>query len=652
LNDKKTWQCYYYDLSIPVLPMHIFRLIAMGSWPCSAWPAGTPAITDMNLMPPEIKAGGADLLYGTGPWILTNGSLGNMYKFLPYVAGTTYGPAGHTVTETNSYFAYVPPGVYDLAAVSLNPTQRLVLPGAAINITVQVQNQGTTSETSNLTLYAGTTLLGARSTGVLPPPLNSTGLATFVFFWDTTSSAPGSYDLKAIVSPVKYETDLSDNTLVNGTVIIAATTPTGSHVTVAPAPNTQVTFTQTTTAGVTTLNVTQPSSSTLTAAANSVFVDIKTNATYSGNVTLQFAYNPAGLTLEDEKAMRMWLWNATSSTWRDITTYVNTTSNIVYGVSPHLSMFGITCTLGLTGSNGYQIPTTVGTPASPPSLPDYLADLAYFDIQATAQYASPVTVRLAYDPSTITQQQVESLQMWVWDGAKWVDITSRVDTINSVIYGVSSHLSMFGITALNPEAATGVTPTAGMAGITGYKLAFKETVCTPFSLSATIDYYWSFSVEKWSGTQWVASGIGGSTASVTGYSIAALSTVDLPCSAYVVSPSSVAWGDWLRVSFTFHWTYSGTDYSVDYVVKLHVHPGDIAGAALVFPYLGADGIINLLDLNHISFNWNKPVSWTGTFNPLDSPHLGDINGDGIINLLDLNNISLKWGRTWTNAPPS
>jgi hypothetical protein len=53
-------------------------------------------------------------------------------------------------------------------------------------------------------------------------------------------------------------------------------------------------------------------------------------------------------------------------------------------------------------------------------------------------------------------------------------------------------------------------------------------------------------------------------------------------------------------------------------------PGDING----------DGVINLLDLNYISFNWQKTVP--------PAPACADLNGDKIINLLDLNYISLYW----------
>jgi parallel beta-helix repeat protein len=191
----------------------------------------------------------------------------------------------------------------------------------------------------------------------------------------------------------------------------------------------------------------------------------------------------------------------------------------------------------------------------------------------------------------------------------------------------------------------------GRVGITGYKLLFKETISNYLSSPATTDYYWNFTLDKWDGTHWVSMGISDSTVPVVNYVIPALITVELPYGVYLISPSAVSWGNWLKVSYDFHWTFSNTNYSASYSIKLHVHQGDIGGAAMTFPYLGADRIVNLLDLNPISFNWNKPVSWTDTINPLDTLHRADINRDGIINLLDLNLISFNWNKMWTNAPP-
>jgi hypothetical protein len=193
--------------------------------------------------------------------------------------------------------------------------------------------------------------------------------------------------------------------------------------------------------------------------------------------------------------------------------------------------------------------------------------------------------------------------------------------------------------------------TAGVVGITGYKLAFEEAMTNSLDSSATIDYYWSFSVDKWNGTRWISTGISGSSTSVTGYTLPALTTVDLPYYVYVLNSSSAKWGDWLAVIFTFHWTYGGSSYSTSYTAELNVHPGDIAGATpITFPYLGADNVCNLLDVTPISLNWLAKVP-PGT-DPTSTLARADINGDGVVNLLDVTIISLNWLAKWTIAPPA
>ena len=192
-------------------------------------------------------------------------------------------------------------------------------------------------------------------------------------------------------------------------------------------------------------------------------------------------------------------------------------------------------------------------------------------------------------------------------------------------------------------------PVAAAVGITGYKLVFNETMKNWLNTPVTINYYWDFTADKWNGTQWVASDINGST-TFNGYSIPALATVNLPCNVYVLNPSTVAWGDWLRISFTFHWSYSSTTNSVTHPsTKLHVHPADIAGVTPVaFPYLGADGAVGTKDLQVLGVEWTLNV---GGADPLSNLARADMNGDGKVGTKDLQILGFNWGRSWTNSPP-
>jgi len=180
--------------------------------------------------------------------------------------------------------------------------------------------------------------------------------------------------------------------------------------------------------------------------------DIKTTANYTGNVTIQFKYDSQGLSLEDEQNMKIWLWNETSGNWVDITTYVDTTNDVVYGVAPHLSIFGITNDLTLEGNMSLEGEIITRLPAMPPEPPSGLVALKYYEIVTTKSYTPPITIRLAYDDAAMSLVEEIFMRMWVWNetSTSWVDITARVDTKNNVIYGLASHLSIFGITSLKP----------------------------------------------------------------------------------------------------------------------------------------------------------------------------------------------------------
>jgi len=193
-------------------------------------------------------------------------------------------------------------------------------------------------------------------------------------------------------------------------------------------------------------------------------------------------------------------------------------------------------------------------------------------------------------------------------------------------------------------------PIGGLIGITGYKLVFEQIVNNSFSSPANINYYWSFNADKWNGTQWIAGGISGSTVLVSGYLIPANMTVDLPYNVYVLNSSAVNWGEWLKISYTFYWTYNSINYSVVYIAKLNVHPGDVGGAASVtFPYLGAVGSTTGVDLHLLAHHWLEAVP-PGT-SPISDFARADINGDGVINGLDLHMLARDWLQTWTNTPP-
>jgi len=115
------------------------------------------------------------------------------------------------------------------------------------------------------------------------------------------------------------------------------------------------------------------------------------------------------------------------------------------------------------------------------------------------------------------------------------------------------------------------------------------------------------------------------------------------------SPSAVVWNDWLRIDFAFHWTYSSLNYTAAYMAKLNVHPADIAGATVTFPYLGADGAVGPKDLHTLAVYWGQHVP-PGT-DPTSDLARADINGDGTVGPGDLRILGAEWNLVWTNTPP-
>jgi hypothetical protein len=385
-----------------------------------------------------------------------------------------------------------------------------------------------------------------------------------------------------------------------------AISTTGKNVSVAPSTCAQVTFANVTTTGALTMNVTQPSSNAtgLTTAANSVFVTFQTNATYHGNVTLSFRYNPAGLTLAEQEAIRIWLWNTTSNAWRDITTHVNTTTDTVYGVSPHLSCFGITCTLSLLGSNGQTIQTVIQTPSSPPlGLPIGLEAIGYYNITAIAQYSKPVTIQLAYNASAISPQQAQFLQMWLWNTSsnEWVEIPTRVDTTNCLVYGLSPHLSCFGITCQQPFPAG---------------VAMEGASCSKTIVGQGYNVIINLQIQNQ----------GTSTQSFTVFVYANSTAV------YSEQISNLAPQKVTNVTFEFTASLNYGNYSVSACsqpikwVKVTI-PGDVNG----------DGVVNIRDGALIGEYWGMTVP--------PAPANVDVGGYGVINIRDGAIIGAHWGQS-------
>jgi parallel beta-helix repeat protein len=158
----------------------------------------------------------------------------NKTAIIVFVDDIEITPPPFPIITTNSthYFIYfefiqstheitIKYGIVDIAINNVAPCKRVVGEGYTLNINVIIQNQGDSEETFNVTAYYNETAIilpdGKNYTTITLTSLNSTALT---FIWNTTGVAKGNYTIKAHITPLPTETDTTDNTHVDGTVLV------------------------------------------------------------------------------------------------------------------------------------------------------------------------------------------------------------------------------------------------------------------------------------------------------------------------------------------------------------------------------------------------------------------------------------------------
>jgi parallel beta-helix repeat protein len=103
--------------------------------------------------------------------------------------------------------------VHDIAITDITPSKTVIGQQYSASIQVAVKNQGSFSETFNLSIYGNTSLIQTKTV-----TLSSLGSANITFNWNTAGWNKGAYTLNAYAQPVAGEVDTSDNSLTNGMV--------------------------------------------------------------------------------------------------------------------------------------------------------------------------------------------------------------------------------------------------------------------------------------------------------------------------------------------------------------------------------------------------------------------------------------------------
>jgi len=143
------------------------------------------------------------------------------YTFTAGTSGTfLYRCTIHPTMMYGTWKTNAPADVHDVAITSVSASPLTVTVGQAVTVTAVVANQGTVSDTTTVTAYAGAITIGSQTV-----TLAAGGSQTLTFSWDTTGVSVGSYLVKATASQVTGETDLSDNEMTDGTVTVQSPPP-------------------------------------------------------------------------------------------------------------------------------------------------------------------------------------------------------------------------------------------------------------------------------------------------------------------------------------------------------------------------------------------------------------------------------------------
>jgi len=106
--------------------------------------------------------------------------------------------------------------IHDLAVLDLTLSKTAVGQGYTLTINTTIENQGGFTETFNVTVHANSTALETQELVDLGP----TARTTASFKWNTTGSSYGNYSIMVYAWPAAGETDIADNTLTEGWVLV------------------------------------------------------------------------------------------------------------------------------------------------------------------------------------------------------------------------------------------------------------------------------------------------------------------------------------------------------------------------------------------------------------------------------------------------
>lgn len=105
---------------------------------------------------------------------------------------------------------------HDVGVWSMTSSKTVVCQNGTVNLNVNVFNWGNFTESFNVTVYANSAAINQTLMTV-----TSGNSSAITFTWDTTGFALGNYTLSACAEPVSSETNVANNNLTGGWVVVA-----------------------------------------------------------------------------------------------------------------------------------------------------------------------------------------------------------------------------------------------------------------------------------------------------------------------------------------------------------------------------------------------------------------------------------------------
>jgi hypothetical protein len=136
---------------------------------------------------------------------------------------------GETNIDNNLYIdgkvTILPSIVRDVSVKYVQATPNFVFVGDIIQIKVDVENLGATTENFTVTTYCDNLEIATRDVDLLLPKTT----ATLYFSWNTSGVPEGSYIIKAYIPPLPGEVNIENNLYINGNVTVKAPAPVKIH---------------------------------------------------------------------------------------------------------------------------------------------------------------------------------------------------------------------------------------------------------------------------------------------------------------------------------------------------------------------------------------------------------------------------------------